>query len=211
LPSSYLYLHGFASSPRSHKAQYLHDRFQELNQPLLTPDLNQDDFFHLTLTRQIKQVQSLLPTHGVTLLGSSFGGLTAAWVAQLCPQVERLILIAPAFGFLDHWLPRLTPPQRQELEQTRSLSTYHYGEQQLLPISSEFITDFHRYSDTELTRSIPTLILHGVDDEVIPIAASQAYASERPWVSLIGLEGDHGLLAQEPEIWQQVSRFCNFN
>jgi uncharacterized protein len=189
----------------------LHDRFQAIHQPLLIPDLNQDDFFHLTLTRQIKQAQSLLPTHEVTLLGSSFGGLTAAWVGQLCPQVERLILIAPAFGFLDHWLPRLTPLQRQELEQTRSLSTYHYGEQQLLPISSEFITDFYCYSDTELTRSIPTLILHGVDDEVIPIAASQAYAAERPWVSLVELEGDHGLLAQEPEIWQQVSRFCNFN
>jgi predicted esterase YcpF (UPF0227 family) len=38
---SFIYLHGFASGPRSAKAKYLGDRFQSLNINLQTPDLNQ--------------------------------------------------------------------------------------------------------------------------------------------------------------------------
>src|SRR5688572_7467401 len=102
----YIYLHGFASSPRSAKAQDLRDRFQSLGIELTIPDLNHPDFTHLTLTRQLEQVVALLPADAtpVTLIGSSFGGLTAAWAAQTHPQIQRLVLLAPAFQFLDHWL-----------------------------------------------------------------------------------------------------------
>ncbi|MBW4549590.1 MAG: alpha/beta fold hydrolase [Aphanocapsa sp. GSE-SYN-MK-11-07L] len=94
----YIYLHGFASGPKSTKAVYLSDRFANAGVPLVVPDLNQDNFYHLTLSRQIAQVEALLPVDTpITLIGSSFGGLTAAWVAQRCPQVARLILLAPAF------------------------------------------------------------------------------------------------------------------
>jgi predicted esterase YcpF (UPF0227 family) len=105
----YIYLHGFASSPRSTKATDLRDRFANLNIPLTVPDLNQGDFTHLTLSRQIQQVEVLFPPapESVTLIGSSFGGLTAAWLGEKHLQVDRLVLLAPAFGFLDHWLSRL--------------------------------------------------------------------------------------------------------
>ncbi len=75
--STYIYLHGFASGPRSQKARDLGDQFARLNIPLTIPDLNQGDFTHLTLTRQIKQVEALFPPAPtpVTLIGSSFGGL----------------------------------------------------------------------------------------------------------------------------------------
>src|SRR6476646_8388913 len=111
----YLYLHGFASSPRSTKAQDLRDRFQALGIELTVPDLNQPDFAHLTLSRQLQQVAALIPSDSppVTLIGSSFGGLTAAWAAQQHVQIQRLVLLAPAFRFLEHWLPRLGADQVQ--------------------------------------------------------------------------------------------------
>ncbi len=204
----YFYLHGFASSPRSQKAQDMSDRFAQLHLPLVIPDLNQGDFTHLTLSRQIQQVQALLPPTPVTLIGSSLGGLTAAWVGQLCPQVSRMVLLAPAFGFLAHWLPKLGTAQLQEWQRSDRLLVFHHSQGKLEPLHYGFVEDCATYRETELQRPIPTLILHGVHDEVIPVAASEAFSRDRPWVQLMPLDSDHGLLNVGTEIWQATRNFC---
>lgn len=205
----YLYLHGFASSPRSTKAQDLRQRFAQRNISLNLPDLNQGDFTHLTLTRQLQQVQAELPPKPtpVTLIGSSFGGLTAAWLGQTHTQVEKLVLLAPAFEFLTHWLPRLGN-QLQQWQSEGTLSVYHYGESRMLPLSYQFVVDAAQYSEDKIQRPIPTLILHGQQDEVIPIAASRTFAQTRPWVHLIELNSDHALVDVADEIWQAIQSFC---
>jgi predicted esterase YcpF (UPF0227 family) len=53
---TYIYLHGFASSPQSAKAKYIKNCFSSLNINLKIPDLNEGDFSRLTLTRQLQQV-----------------------------------------------------------------------------------------------------------------------------------------------------------
>jgi uncharacterized protein len=204
----YFYLHGFASSPRSRKAQDMRDRFAQLQLPLVIPDLNQGDFAHLTLSRQIQQVQALLPATPVTLIGSSLGGLTAAWVGQFCPHVSRLVLLAPAFDFLAHWLPKLGTTQLQEWQRSDRLWVFHSAEGKQLPLHYGFVEDCATYRETELQRPIPTLILHGIHDEVIPVAASAAFARDRSWVQLTSLDSDHGLLDVGPEIWQATQAFC---
>jgi hypothetical protein len=204
-PAAYMYLHGFASSPQSTKAQFLRDRFQALGIDLILPDLNQPDFYQLTLTRQIQQVQALLPQDvPVTLIGSSFGGLTAAWVAERCEQVERSILLAPAFQFLDQWLPRLGEAQLNQWKQQNSLQIYHYSNQQMMLLSYEFVTDLMQYSELQLQRPVSTLILHGQQDEVISVQASRDFANLRSWVKLIELNSDHALTNVQDEIWQEV-------
>lgn len=206
----YFYLHGFASSPRSHKATDLRDRFTQWGIPIGVPDLNQGDFTHLTLTRQLQQVEASLPPADtpVTVIGSSFGGLTAAWLGQQHRQIQRLVLLAPAFGFLAHWLPRLGTAQVQQWRETGFLSVYHYGEEKFLPLSYEFVEDADRYSDSALQRPVPTLILHGKQDEVIPIAASREFSSDRSWVQLIELDSDHALANVGDQIWQAIQTFC---
>ena len=208
LSMEYLYLHGFASSPRSLKAQVLARRFAQLNLPLLIPDLNQGDFAHLTLTRQLHQVEALLTDTPTTLIGSSLGGLTAAWLAERNPQIDRLVLLAPAFGFLDHWLPRLGEAQMQQWRSTGSLAVYHYSEQQKLPLRYEFVSDAAQYDEAKIQRPVPTLILHGLHDEVIPIESSRSFA-HRPWVSLIELDSDHALANVSAPIWQAIQIFCS--
>ena len=203
---NYLYLHGFASSPQSRKAGYLRDRFSAQGISLSVPDLNQGDFFHLTLTRHIQQVERILeadPTPA-TVIGSSFGGLTAAWVAQRQPQIKQLILLAPAFGFLQHWLPQLGLTQVQKWQQQGQLEIYHYGVNRRVSLSYQFVEDMTHYDLTELKRAVPTLILHGISDRTIPIEASRAFAADRPWVKLIELESDHGLENALPQIWQNL-------
>ncbi|MBF2002378.1 MAG: alpha/beta fold hydrolase [Synechococcales cyanobacterium M58_A2018_015] len=207
---NYIYLHGFASSPESTKARYLSQQFQALQMSLLTPDLNQGDFYHLTLTRQIHQVKALLPAQplSVTLIGSSLGGLTAAWLAESCEQIARLVLLAPAFGFLAHWLPRLSETQKQQWQSDGAIDIYHYGAKRPLPLSYGFITDLAQYDETQLQRPIPTLILHGRQDDVIPVQASRSYAAQRSWVQLVELDADHTLGTVQPQIWQHIVQFC---
>lgn len=204
----YIYLHGFGSSPGSVKAQYLLDRFDSLGLSLLIPDLNQANFYNLTLSRQIQQVEALLPQQPVTLIGSSFGGLTAAWVGERCSQVDRLVLLAPALQFLTHWLPKLGAEQVDRWRIENSLLTYHYSQQQMMPISYGIVTDLAQYDETQLQRPIPTLILHGQHDDVIPITASHTFAASRPWTTLVELDSDHALSNVQPEIWQAIQTFC---
>ena len=86
---------------------------------------------------------------------------------------------------------------------------YHYGEKRSLPLSYEFILDAAQYRDEQRKlRPIPTLILHGCQDEVIPIQASRDFARERPWVELIELDSDHALGNVLPEIWSAIRVFC---
>ena len=114
----YIYLHGFASSPNSAKARYIRDRFLGKQIALSVPDLNQNNFSDLTLTRQINQVSQEFSDGPVTLIGSSLGGLTAAWLGEKYPQIERLILLAPAFDFLSHYLARLGPEAVQNWQES---------------------------------------------------------------------------------------------
>jgi predicted esterase YcpF (UPF0227 family) len=222
----FIYLHGFASSPESMKAVYLRDRFTALNLTLQVPDLNQGDFSHLTISRQIAYIQSLFPADGtpVTLIGSSLGGLTSAWIAETAlpysevpseyqrtqkhNQVQRLVLLAPAFGFLQHWLPQLSEEQLKQWQASGYLPIHHYGEGRSLSLHYQFVEDARQYQETQLQRTLPTLILHGQHDEVIPITASRAYATTRPWVQLIELDSNHALTDVMPQIWQATREFC---
>lgn len=209
----YIYLHGFASSPKSAKAQDISDRFAQIQTKLKIPDLNAGDFAQLTITRQITQVAAEFPDDStpVTLIGSSLGGLTSAHLAQQYPQVQRLILLAPAFGFLSHWLPQLGDEKIHSWQKERYLMVHHYGEGRSLPLSYNFVTDAAQYQEEILQRSIPTLIIHGTQDEVIPITASREFARSRPWVELRELDSDHSLGNVMAEIWPAIHRFCQFH
>ncbi|YAF97163.1 MAG: YqiA/YcfP family alpha/beta fold hydrolase [Nodularia sp. CChRGM 3473] len=206
----YIYLHGFASSPQSAKARDISERFAKIPLKLKIPDLNAGDFSQLTITRQLTQVAAEFPDDSapVTLIGSSLGGLTSAHLAEKYAQVQRLVLLAPAFGFLSHWLPKLGDEEIQRWQREKYLMIHHYGEGRSLPLSYDFLTDAVQYQEDVLQRPIPTLILHGKQDEVIPITASREFARSRPWLELIELDSDHALGNVMAEIWQAIHLFC---
>lgn len=213
--AQYLYLHGFASGPQSQKARALTARFQTQGLELEIPDLNQGDFSHLTLSRQIHQVTAwvMAQAQPTVLIGSSLGGLTAAWVAQQLyrqhqlAKIAKLVLLAPAFGFLDQWWPRLGADQQDRWRGQGYLPIYHHTAGENLPLHYDFVIDAQTYRDQDLQAPVPTLILHGQQDQVINIGFSRAYADDRPWVTLVELEDDHGLLRVEASLWQHTWEF----
>ncbi len=208
--TAYIYLHGFASSPKSNKAEYLRDRFTEVNLDLNVLDLNQGNFSRLTLSRQIQQTISAFPDSQtpITLIGSSFGGLTAAWVAQQ-QQVEKIILLAPAFGFPQSWYAKLKPEQIKQWRESNALPVYHYGEGKQVSLHYQFLEDADNYSLSGLKRSLATLIIHGIHDDVVPIQVSRDYASQHSQVKLIELNSNHGLNDVKERIWQEIKKMIN--
>ncbi len=206
----YIYLHGFASGPGSTKAKDLQRRCDRVGIDLQVPDLNQGDFSQLTISRQIAQVVELLPQDGspVTLIGASLGGWTAAIIARDYPQVERQILLAPAVNFLHHWLPKIGDRQLKLWEETKYLSIYHHALQNLSPLHYNFVVDANRYHVFTCDRIVPTLIIHGIHDDVIPVTSSREFVAKHPWAELIEVNSNHALIDMSDRIWQEICRFC---
>ncbi|MGD1902028.1 MAG: YqiA/YcfP family alpha/beta fold hydrolase [Geitlerinemataceae cyanobacterium] len=192
----YIYLHGFASSPRSFKARRFRAYFAPRGIEFWIPDLNEGDFSGLTLSRQIATIEAKIGDRPTAIVGSSLGGLTAAILAERNPNIERLVLLAPAFGFLGHWLPSLDAGKLERWRQTGTTEIFHYGDNCDRALSYEFVRDLERYDsdrDGFLTRPVPTKIVHGIRDDVIPVEASRAYARDRDWVELVEFDSDHTL------------------
>src|SRR4051794_14055045 len=102
-----IYLHGFASGPQSSKAQFFRRRFEEIGVKMRIPDLTEGDFERLTIGGQLRVIESLAQGEPVSLMGSSMGGYLAALYAARHPEVGRIVLLAPAFGFARRWPLRL--------------------------------------------------------------------------------------------------------
>lgn len=104
-----LYLHGFASSPASRKAQFFATKLRDSAVDLQIPDLAQGNFQGLTITAQMDLLVTLLAGRPAALIGSSLGGYLAALYASSHAEVQRLVLLAPAFDFYRLWLHSLGP------------------------------------------------------------------------------------------------------
>ena len=139
--TNFIYLHGFASNPQSSKAQFLKQCFEQRGWHLEIPDLNQNDFYNLTLTRQIQQVEALLPESPTTLIGSSFGGLTALWLAERQMQIKRLVLLAPALNFLNRCATLMGESQFEKWRIQGKIAFEHYGYKREELLSYDFIED----------------------------------------------------------------------
>ena len=71
----------------------------------------------------------------------------------------------------------------------------------------EFLEDADNYSVSDLARSLPTLIIHGVHDDVVPIEVSRSYVEKQSQAKLIELDSDHGLNDVKERIWQETKDF----
>ena len=201
-----IYLHGFASSPASKKARYFRERFESIGVKLEVPDLAEGNFEGLTLSGQLSVIQRVADGRPVHLMGSSMGGYLAALYAARHPEVDRVVLMAPAFGFSRRWSARLGPGQMDDWRRTGFLPIFHYGEQSESRVGYQLMKDAMEYEEYPEVRQ-PVLIFHGRRDEVVPVAASEEFARSRSNAELRVFDSDHELLDVLPAMWEQTRGF----
>lgn len=203
--SRFVYLHGFASAPTSKKAQFFLKRFRERGIELAVPALDGGDFKSLTITGQLRVVENAVAGEPVTLIGSSLGGYLAALYAARHPEVQRLVLLAPAFHFPHRWPSALGSETMAAWKQSGILKIFHYGASEECDLGYQLIEDALQYED-EPSAGQPTLILHGKNDQVVPVQLSVSYAERRPNVKLLIFECGHEMTEVLDQLWDEVSK-----
>lgn len=204
-----VYLHGFASSPGSSKARYFRDRFAERGIPLEIPQLDEGDFSKLTLSGQIRVIERTLQGEPAVLIGSSMGGYLAAWYASRHPEIERVVLMAPAFQFPDRWRERVSPEERATWKKNGFVRIFHYGAGEERPLGYQFMEDLEGYEkEPEIYQ--PVLLFHGRLDTVVPIEVSRSYAWRHTNVTLHELDSGHELTDVLGLMWDHARPFLSF-
>lgn len=202
----YVYLHGFASSPQSGKAQFFRTRMAEGGTDLIIPALDNGDFEHLTISGQLQVIDAAVSGAPTVLFGSSLGGYLAALYAARHPNIEKLILLAPAFQFPERWRRRYSAEELESWRRNGSVPVFHFGFQREVPLAYALMEDSLAY-EGEPAFAQPALVLHGTLDPVVPADVSKDFAAQHPNVTLRLFESGHELTDVLEDLWQETSRF----
>jgi pimeloyl-ACP methyl ester carboxylesterase len=209
-----VFLHGFGSNQRGEKAAALRAPLLEAGIAYATYDSRgtgdrPDDFLDLTATHLLLDchavVRALAPRFGrAVLVGSSLGGFTAAWAAALRPKsIAGVALVAPSFRFLDR---HVTALPRAALARWRRRGFRPYpGPYFDAHLSWDLVPDARRYRYADLCRKTvrPALILHGLEDDLVPVADSEDFlrrARSKEIDLVVFKSGDHRLTEKKDEI-----------
>ena len=90
-----VYLHGFASSPHSSKAQFFARKFAACGVSMEIPQLDEGHFEELTISGQLRVIECAVGDEPAILIGSSLGGyLAALYASRHAAQIEKLVYAA---------------------------------------------------------------------------------------------------------------------
>ena len=171
----------------------------------------------LTVTRNLEDLDAIITTHAMhykqrILIGSSMGGQTAAWYAARHPdRISANLLIAPAFRFFQNRLDEFEPELVAQLKKEGSVTFKNAWTE--VTIGRALFDDAVRYPMETLLPDYrtPTLIIHGTEDDSVPIADSVRFVEQsraRPLDLLLIGGGDHRLSDHKATLFQEMQNFC---
>ena len=144
-------------------------------------------------------VRVLEHTGPAIVVGSSLGGLVGAHAAAARPDLVRaLALLAPALGLMGNLADRLDPQGRLWTREGRGFV-----------VEARVLADARSLDEKGLPGRlcIPTLVVHGTDDDVIPHRASERFFAAMPQPAKaiwIVPDGDHRLNTVADEMWRRL-------
>lgn len=114
----------------------------------------------------------------IYVIGHSMGGVIAPYLASKYPQVKKLVLVAPAFKYLNFEDNNI---KLKDIIKITPEILGQYGKDEVasrltkLPISTvkEFIKLVRKYQDVPEKVTIPTLIIQGTNDKIVPPSTSE--------------------------------------
>ena len=203
------YLHGFASGPESEKGRALEARFAARGLALQRLDLTPgpEGFERSSIGSMCEVVEAAVTSapgpHA--LIGSSLGGYVAARVAARRPEIERLVLIAPAFDPAGIWR-RLLGEAELSRWRGEGLWTEHYATRTRRRLGPQFLEDAER-QPARPPLTVPTLVIAGARDETIPLAGVREWVEANPTARLLVLDDEHAMIATIDRTFEEAARF----
>jgi pimeloyl-ACP methyl ester carboxylesterase len=149
---------------------------------------------------------------GLILMGSSFGAFLGLHAYRELSGPERahiraLVLLAPALNPWDPASGLLTPERERAWRERGSAPVLNLETGYEVPVHYRFVEEL-RSLDSRIERlEVPTLIIHGLNDEVVPVTQSREFAESHPGTVLEVLDDTHQLLADPPKMLSLIERF----
>lgn len=204
-PPAYVFLHGLGSVRTGEKSTSLLAHAAARGRNFLRFDLrghgeSSGRLGQVTIGELIADTVRVLERTGhAVLVGSSLGGVVGAHAAAARPELVRaLALLAPALGLLHNLADLLDPRGRMWT-----------NDGQGFVVTPRVLADAKSLDERGLPARllVPTLVVHGTADDVIPCRASERlfaaipHARKELWL-VPG--GDHRLNTVASEIWRRV-------
>ena len=206
-----IYLHGFASSPASSKAQRFAAELATRGVGYACPDFNEPSFETLTVTRMLEQTRAEIQraTTPVALVGSSLGAFVAVHAADrdFTGKVDRLVLLAPALDFGGNRLRQLGEHGIEDWRRRGKLQIFHYAHNEPRDVGFALYEDAARYDAITLQLKHPALVFQGRHDASVDPAMVEQWSRSRPNVTLRMMDDDHQLTASVDTIWNESQQF----
>ena len=177
-----------------------------MGQEVHVPALDGGDFPNLTISGQLKIIEEQAQGAPISLIGSSMGGYLAALYAERHPEVRRVVLMAPAFGFARRWPLRLGQQVTDAWQREGSMEVFHYGYNQAKRVGYKLLEDGLQYADFP-NFGQPGLIFHGKNDDVVPASFSVEFAKKHANAELHVWDSDHELVNVLEPMWERVRAF----
>jgi uncharacterized protein len=199
-----LYLHGFASGPASIKGLAFERFYGTHGIAIERLDLRRPSLQHLRLSAIMATVESALEgADRAILIGSSLGGLAAARFAERDARVVGMVLLAPAFQLIPRWRQRLGEARWQAWQQTGWLEVHDYTTGKPGRVDFGFAEEAAAIDDAGNGWPhvlVPTLVFHGLRDEIVDIGLSRQLVARSSNVRLVELHDDHQLVDSLPRL-----------
>ncbi|HEX4621290.1 MAG TPA: YqiA/YcfP family alpha/beta fold hydrolase [Myxococcaceae bacterium] len=202
----WLYLSGLGTGFRSVKGRALAGRLAGRGVELECVDLRVPEFQKMRVGAMLAQAWAALgDAESAVVIGTSFGGLVAALLAAQDPRVEALVLFAPALhvGALRSRYPVAT----WAWERLGWLPLWDKTEGRLRRVDAGLLRELDGLGHWVPEVRVPTLLVQGTRDWLVPASVSRQFASGRPHVRLVEYADDHKLRSFLPAAVAETERF----
>lgn len=195
-PVHVVYFHGFASSPRSHKATILRAHLQDRVASFRAPALDAGHFPSLEwsqmVARGVEAIAASPADEPLLLAGSSMGGYLATHLLQdTGDRPVAALLICPAFGFTNNWAHIISEAGVEQWRREGTFPFYHHPSEEEVDLGVQFLESVEGLPPFLDPLDCPLHIIHGRDDDVVPAEVGEYFARTCPQAALHLVPGDH--------------------